>query len=369
MTATTRALVYLAPDQPLADRTLTLGAPRPGEVQVRLRASGVCHSDLHSRDGDWGTPTPIVLGHEGAGVVERVGEGVRDVVPGDHVVLAWAAPCRRCRHCVAGKAWACRNNRCEDNLLPDGTARLAMDGEPVLQHIGLGTFSERAVVAESAVIPLPKEIPWDVASLLGCGVATGVGAVFNSAQVRPGDAVAVIGCGGVGLSAVMGARAAGAHPVIAIDLSPEKLALAEELGATHTVLGGDDPAAVVAAVRDIVDDGVDHAFECAGHPATMSLSTAVLGVGGTAVLVGMPPSGTKFALDPLALSMSGQRVVGCTYGASVPAVDFPRLARLYLAGLLPVGELISHRIGLGEVDQALDALRRRERARSVVMFD
>lgn len=369
MTTTTRALVYLGPDKPLLDRRLSLGDPRPGEVRVRLRASGVCHSDLHSRDGDWGTPTPIVLGHEGAGEVECVGEGVRDVVPGDHVVLAWTAPCRRCRHCVAGKAWACRDNRSEDNLLPDGTARLSMDGEPVLQHIGLGTFSERVVVAESAVIPVSKEVPWDVACLLGCAVATGVGAVFNSARVAPGASVAVIGCGGVGLSALMGARAAGADPVIAIDVSPDKLELAQRLGATRTVLSGDDPATVAGVVRDLVPGGVDYAFECSGHPAAMALTTGILGVGGTGVLVGMPPSGTVFPLNPLALSMGGQTLIGCTYGASVPAIDFPRLARLHLAGMLPVEQMISHRIRLDEVDEALDALRRRERARSVVLFD
>ena len=241
---------------------LEIEPPRAGEVAITMLASGVCRSDLHVVDGDWATEPPVVLGHEGYGQVEAVGAGVTALAPGDRVTLAWLAPCYACRRCAQGKPWLCEGSRSLESLMSDGSTRLRReDGTPVFSYLGVGTFGERTVVPESAAVPMPAELPAEVGALIGCAVSTGVGAVVNTAEVEPGAGVVVIGCGGVGLSIVMGAALAGADPIVAVDLSDEKLALAADVGATHGVRGGDGMAAEVAR---ILPGGPDYVFEALG---------------------------------------------------------------------------------------------------------
>jgi S-(hydroxymethyl)glutathione dehydrogenase/alcohol dehydrogenase len=362
---TIRGAVLDGPNQDLRITELELAPPGDHEVQVRYGASGVCHSDLHVVDGEWTAPYPIVLGHEGAGVIEAVGAGVTHVAPGDHVVLSWWYPCGTCGQCRRGEHWVCSGNHADESVLHDGTTRLSSGDGPVHQYLSIGTFGERAVVPASAAVPIPAEVPFDVACLIGCGVATGVGAVINTAQVEPGAAVAVIGCGGVGLSVVMGAALAGADPIIAIDREPAKLDLAREAGATHTV---QPSGSIRRAVRGIAPGFVDYAFEAIGLRETVEVMPRITRRGGTMVMVGMTPENTPVSFDGLLLPSSGQRVLGSSYGSCVPAVDFPRLASLHMAGKLPIERMVTHRIALDEVNDALGAMRRRERARSVILY-
>ncbi|WP_228282602.1 alcohol dehydrogenase catalytic domain-containing protein [Rubrobacter tropicus] len=362
---TVRARVFEAPGEALAARELRLAEIRDDLVRVRLRASGVCGSDLHVADGDWTARGPLVLGHEGAGTVEEVGPGVKDVRVGDGVVLSWFAPCRRCRNCAGGRAWLCQNTKALENTLPDGTTSFeAPDGEPVPAFLGLGTFAEATVVPESAAVKIPDGVPFPVAALIGCSVTTGVGAVVNTARVRTGDSAVVIGCGGVGQAVLLGLGLAGADPIVAVDLSEERLALARELGATHA-LGGDDPD-LEDHIRSITGEGADHAFEAIGRAATMGMLTSLVCRGGQAVIVGMPAEGVTVPLDPFDLADGGKRVLGCNYGSSVPSVDFPKLARLYASGRLPLDRLVGRTATLDEVDGALDDLRRTVGLRTII---
>ena len=334
---------------------------------MRLRASGVCGSDLHVADGDWSVEGPLVLGHEGAGIVEEVGPDVRDVRVGDRVVLSWFAPCRRCRNCAGGRAWLCENTKALENTLPDGTTSfVSSDGEPVAAFLGLGTFAEATVVPESAAIKIPDEVPFPVAALIGCAVTTGVGAVVNTARVRPGDSAVVIGCGGVGQAILLGLGLVGADPVVAVDLSEERLSRARELGATHA-LRGDDPD-LGDHVRSITGDGADHAFEAIGKAATIEMLPSLVCRGGQAVIVGMPAEGVSVPLDPFDLADGGKRVLGCNYGSSVPSVDFPKLARLYASGRLPLDRLVGRTTTLDDIDGALDDLRRAVGLRTIIQY-
>jgi S-(hydroxymethyl)glutathione dehydrogenase/alcohol dehydrogenase len=363
---TSRALVLDSIDEPMTVKTFDVRDPGVGEVRVALKASGVCHSDLHTRDGGWGSNFPVILGHEGAGVIEAIGDGVKGVEVGDHVILAWVAPCRSCARCAAGQGWACAEGN--DFSFDIERAGLSHEGLGIEPYLGLGTFSERLVLSSTAVVPIPRDVPFDVAALIGCAVATGTGAVLHNAGVEAGSSVAVVGCGGVGLSIVMGSQIAGAYPIIAVDISDEKLQLATTFGATH-VVNAANTEDVDAAVRAIVPDGVDYSFDAVGHTATATSALSVMSMAGTAVLVGMPSEGTSLAIDPLALSASGQTIIGSNYGGTVPLVDFPMLSELYLAGRLPVDLMISHRIGLDEVEHAFEEMRAGRRARSVVTFD
>ena len=313
---------------------LELPDPAGDQVRVRLTASGVCHSDLHAFNGDWTVPLPLVLGHEGAGLVEAVGPAVRDVAVGDHVVLSWFAPCRRCRACASGRAWLCTGTRALEH--PG-----AVDG--VHAYLGLGTFAEATVVPESAVVAIDPRVPAEVAALIGCSVATGVGAVLNTAGVRPGESAVVVGCGGVGQAIILGLLLAGASPILAVDLSAERREQALALGA-H--------AAVESAEGEF-----DHAFEAIGRGSTIEALPGLLARGGQGVLVGMPAEGVRASIDPFDLADQGKRLIGCNYGSSVPAVDFPRLAQLYLTGRRPLDQLVGRRRGLDEAGAALDDLR------------
>jgi S-(hydroxymethyl)glutathione dehydrogenase/alcohol dehydrogenase len=358
-------MVFYEPGRPLVEERLRLADLRDDLVRVRLRASGVCGSDLHVADGDWTAQGPLVLGHEGAGIVEEVGPNVRDIGPGDRVVLSWFAPCRRCTECARGRAWLCRNTTSLDHTLPDGTtAFLTSDGEPVPAFLGLGTFAEETVVPESAAVALPEGVPFPVAALIGCAVATGVGAVVDTARVRPGESAVVLGCGGVGLAVLLGLGLVGADPMIAVDLSDERLALARELGAGHALRGDDSD--LIDHVMSITGWGADHAFEAIGKPSTIEVLPDLVCRGGQAVIVGMPAEGVRVTFDPFDLADGGKRILGCNYGSSVPSVDFPKLARLYRSGLLPLDGLVGQTTTLDGVDGALEDLRHAVGLRTVI---
>ncbi|MEH0109024.1 alcohol dehydrogenase catalytic domain-containing protein [Tersicoccus sp. MR15.9] len=331
-----------------------VAAPGPGQVRVGIRATGVCHSDLHVVNGDWPTDQPLVLGHEGAGVVEETGPGVTGVRTGDHVVLSWFAPCRACANCAAGRAWLCTGTTALANTLPDGTTPFTdASGGELWPYLGLGTFGSHVVVPETAVVVVDEELPFTVGALLGCSVTTGVGAVLNTARVPAGASAVVVGCGGVGLSIVMGLRLAGAHPIIAVDLSGEKRATAQELGADVVL----DPRETDtgAWLRERFG-GVDYAFEAIGNAHVIETLPGMLAPGGAAVLVGMPRMGARSSIDPYELADQGKSILGCNYGSSVARVDVPRLARLHLAGRLPLERLIDRVRPLAEGPQALDEL-------------
>ncbi|MCP3766268.1 alcohol dehydrogenase catalytic domain-containing protein [Streptomyces sp. MAR25Y5] len=356
--------VVFDPGSGLGSREVALRPAGPGEVEIEVRAAGVCHSDLHIVTGDWPTDRPLVLGHEAAGVVTGVGAGVTSVRPGDHVVLSWFAPCRRCRKCVAGMAWLCTGTKAVENTLPDGgTPFTDARGEAVWPYLGLGAFTDRLVVPETAAVKVPEELPFGIGALLGCSITTGIGAVMNTARVRPGESAVVIGTGGVGLSVVMGLHLVGADPVVAVDLSPERLAVAKRFGATHTL---DGAATDVAAWCQEELGGVDFAFEAIGSPAVIETLPAMLTSGGAAVLVGMAPSGATGSFDLFDLADQGKRILGCNYGSSIGEIDIPKLARLHLAGRLPLDDLIGATRPLSEARAAFEDLRSNTGVRTIL---
>ena len=365
---TVRAAVYRGDDgDRLAVETLRLDAPSHGEVRVRVRAAGVCGSDRHVIDGEWQVPLPAVMGHEAAGVVEAIGAGVRELAVGDHVIIAWHQACQRCAECTGGKPWACTRVRSNDSQLPDGTTRWrTAAGDPAWPYLAVGALSERIVVPDFAAIKVDERVPFDVASLIGCSVGTGYGAVVNNARVVAGESAVVIGAGGVGMSIIAALRLAGAHPIIAVDVSEAKLAEARSAGATHGLIGGEGLADRVA---ELTAGGADAAFEAIGRVATMEQLPGLIRPGGRAVFVGLPPEGQELRIDGLQLAYDGKTLIGSNYGGLVPARDFPRVAAAYLAGELALDELISARGTLDEVNEAFDAMRRGERTRTVIVFE
>ncbi len=359
----TRAAVLTEVGRPVEIRELELIEPRAGEVRVRMLASGVCHSDLHVRDGEWDRPTPIVLGHEGAGVVEAAGPGVTSPRVGELVALAWLIPCGVCRSCRRGRIWECPDSPSYRHALLDGET--AFRG--IRSYCAIATMAEASVVPAAAAIPLPDGVDPAVAALIGCCVTTGVGAVLKTAAVPAGASVAVIGLGGVGLSCVMGAVVAGASRIVAIDRVAAKLDAAMAVGATDTLLATDHDA-VVTALRDLTDGGPDFVFEAIGRPSTVELAIAALPVGGTAVLVGMTPLGERAAFEVYPFVDGARRIIGSNYGSAEPAIDFPRYAGWTLDGTLPVSALIDRRIGLDDVEDAFAAMREGLFTRQVIEF-
>jgi S-(hydroxymethyl)glutathione dehydrogenase / alcohol dehydrogenase len=352
-----RAVVFTDPGEPVQVRDVELDPPGPGEVSVAIAAAGVCHSDLHVRRGDWRVPAPLVMGHEGAGVITEVGPEVSGLAEGDHVVLSWIAPCGQCRFCLAGRPARCRIAATvvgPGGVLMDGTSRLRLDGQRIRHYLGVSSFAERAVVPASGAIRIRDDAPLEVVALVGCAVATGFGAVTNTAAVEPGATVVVIGCGGVGLSVVQGARLAAASRIVAVDVRPEKTALARRLGATDQVDAASADA--VTAVRDLLPDGVDYAFDAIGLTSTTSQAIAMLGLGGAAVVVGLPPDGATVSFEPLVLAESDQRILGSNYGSVRPSVDIPALVDRFMDGDLLLNELISSRLPLESASAALDEL-------------
>jgi S-(hydroxymethyl)glutathione dehydrogenase/alcohol dehydrogenase len=366
-----RAAVLHRPGQPLAVEEVELDPPKAGEVLVRVAAAGVCHSDVRYADGELGTDYwPVILGHEGAGVVEEVGEGVTHVAPGDHVAFCFVPACRACRYCRAGKP-----NLCEvvaehgaRGMLMDGTSRLRLgDGTTVKHGLRTACFAQRTVVAAGGAVPLPRELPLWQAALLGCGVVTGMGAVRNAAGVRPGDSVAVIGCGGVGLQVVAAARLAGAGPIVAVDRVAEKLELAVAQGATHVVdtSWDDDP---VGTIHRLTGDGADFAFEVIGRAETMRQAWAAIRPGGTAVVVGLAPEGVDASVPAIEF-LSDKTLRGTYYGSGDPAAELPGLAALALSGELDVAGVVTHLDTLDGIEAAFERLRRGEGARTILLID
>ena len=365
-----RAAVLHEPGQPVTVEDVELDAPRDNEVLVRVAAAGVCHSDVRLVDGELGAGRwPMVLGHEGAGVVEEIGDGVTHVRPGDHVGFCIVPSCRTCEECRAGRLNLCLpagENGPRGTLL-DGTSRLRLPaGEPLQHALMTACFAERVVVSAASAVPLPAALPLWQASLLGCGVVTGFGAVRNAARVRAGESAAVIGCGGVGLQVIAALRLAGASPIVAVDLDPEKLELALQRGATDAVEAGSTTTAT--HVVQLADRGVDHAFEVVGRPETMRLAWDVLRPGGTAVVVGLAPKGVEVSLPAIEF-MSDKGIRGSYYGNGDPMVDLPLLAELALAGELDLASVVSHIEPLEAVNDALDRLRDGDGVRTVLVLD
>jgi S-(hydroxymethyl)glutathione dehydrogenase / alcohol dehydrogenase len=361
-----RAAVFRGPGQPVRVTEVELAPPGPGEVEVAIAAAGVCHSDLHIVLGEWPHPLPVVLGHEGSGVVTAIGPDVTSLSPGDHVVLSWVPVCGRCRYCRLGRPAQCQPAAevvALGGVLLDGTSRLRIDGDPAYHYLGVSSFAERAVVPESGAIRVRQDAPLELVALVGCAVATGVGAVRNTAGVAPGSSVAVIGCGGVGLSCVQGARLAGASRVVAVDVVADKLAVARRLGATDVVHAAGLPAMdadggpVAAALRDLVPEGLDYVFDAIGKIETTEQAIAALGLGGTAVIVGLPPSGRQARFDPLALAEAERRILGCNYGSITPQRDIPQLVDEVMSGALDLESMVSARRPLAEAAEALADLR------------
>ena len=349
---------------PLKIEELDLNDPGPGEVLVKMMASGVCHSDWHVVKGEWGhQDVPSVLGHEGAGIVESLGPGVSHLKPGDHVVLAWKNNCGLCEMCQKG--WP---NLCPRSRSPSSKPVLRGTDIEINQLAGLGTFGSYTVVPEGAAVRIDEDIPFPQASLVGCGVTTGVGAAINTARVQPGSTVAVFGCGGVGLNCIQGAAIAGASTIIAVDLLDNKLEMGREFGATHTVNASDgDP---VEAIRELSDgEGVHYAFEAIGLvEAPFVQSIRCTRSRGVTVWVGHAPIDTPVTIDARDI-MYEKMVIGSMYGSARPHIDFPRLLNLYRQGRLKLDELISRSFPLEEVNAAFDVLSNGEVARSVLTFE
>ena len=363
---TGRGVVLAHADAPPVVEEIALDGPGPGEVQVRITASGVCHTDLHVlRAGGWGHRDPILLGHEGAGVVEEVGEGVETPSPGDTVVLAWRAPCGVCATCTRGEP-----RRCPSPLRARRRLRIARTDEMLTQTLLTGTFATRTIVHAGAAIPVPPELPVEQACLIGCAVATGFGSVLHTSRPWPGASVAVIGCGAVGLSAIQGARHVGASRIVAVDVEPRKLEWARSFGATDAVdASSGDP---VDAVRELTEgDGVDFAYEAVGRPATLEQAARMLAHGGTATLIGVPADDAQatFPLGGRNGLFTKRATVRISHGGDhLPAEDFPLIARLALEGELDLAGMVSARIRLEDVDSAFEEMVAGNVIRSVIVL-
>jgi S-(hydroxymethyl)glutathione dehydrogenase / alcohol dehydrogenase len=362
------AAVLAGPGAQFEVGEVELDQPREGEVLVKIAATGLCGSDLNVLDGKRSlAPFPMVLGHEAAGIVAKVGPGVERLRPGDPVVMSIVPSCRHCQACKRGQPNYCATAGAAmaAGTLMDGTGRLSRDGERVNHFLTVSSFAEYAVVPESGAIAVPPDLPLDRAALISCAVLTGFGAVHNTAQVVPESRVAVFGCGGIGLNIVQGARIAGAARIIAVDVNPAKLELSRRLGATDVVHSGEqDP---VAAIRDLVG-GVDYSFEALGREETMQQAWGSLDLGGIAVVVGLMRHGASVTLDAGPF-VDEKQIRGCYFGSSVLRRDVPKLVDLYRAGELLLDDIISYRIGLPDLDAAFRRLRAGEGARSVVVFD
>lgn len=338
---------------------LELEGPGPGEVRVRLSATGVCHSDLSLQDGTLPHPMPCVPGHEGAGVVVAVGEGVASPAEGDHVIISWVPPCGTCASCLGGQPNLCAALGLGSMPAP----HLKHAGEAVFAGIGTATFAEETVVPSSAAIRIDEDVPLDVASLIGCGVMTGVGAAINTARVVPGSSVVVIGCGGVGVNVIQGCRLAGAAEIVAVDLVDQKLEWARRFGATHGV----NPDALTATVQQVTGGrGFDYAFEVIGRPETIRAAWDATRRGGTTTVVGAGRLDAMVSFSAFELFYSEKALLGCVYGSADVRTDFDRLLRLWRQGRLDLEGLISRRIGLGDINEAFAAMQRGEVIRTVV---
>jgi S-(hydroxymethyl)glutathione dehydrogenase/alcohol dehydrogenase len=355
-----RAAVLRSCPGELEIESVEVGSVGPREVLICTSAAGLCHSDLHFLEGKYAHPTPVVMGHESAGVVEAVGDQVSYLSPGDHVITCLSMFCGHCDYCLVGKTYLCRSPETKRG------DRLMIGGERVYQMTGLGSFAEQMLVHESACVKIRDDMPLDIACLIGCGVITGIGAAWNTASVRPGDTVAVLGCGGIGLNVIQGAYVAGAGRIIAVDRLASKLKLAEHFGATDTVDASDGTAA--QQVLEMTKGGVQHAFEAIGTRDTAELAFAMLRADGGAYVIGMVPVGDVVSV-PGPSFLSDRSIQGAPMGSNHFRVDMPRIIDLYLQGRLKLDELVSARINLDAVNDGFASLKTGEIARNVIMFD
>ena len=346
-----------AQSQPLSIEEVNLAPPKPVELLVRIAGAGLCHSDLSVINGDRPRPVPMALGHEGSGEIVEVGSAIDDVHVGDHVVFQFSASCGRCRRCVEGRPQVCERARVAKSaggLMAGGSRITSLNGEQIGHHSGLSCMAEYAVVDRGSVVVIDKDMPLADAALFGCSVMTGVGAVVNTARVRAGDSVAIVGLGGVGLNGVLGARLAGAETIIAIDREPAKLEVARRVGATHAINARD--ANCVEQVRELTGGGVDYAFELAGSIDAMTTAYAIVQYGGTVVVAGLPPLTASFSFNQCDLVGQEKSIRGCYMGSCVPVRDIPRFIRLYREGRLPVDQLIDGYIGYDQLNAGFDKL-------------
>jgi Zn-dependent alcohol dehydrogenase len=361
-----KAPVLQAPRAPLAVQDVEIDEPKAGEVRVKMAASGVCHSCLYSWDGTVAKPSvPMILGDEGAGVVESVGPGVELTKPGDRIIISWAPNCGRCHYCAIGRPVLCET-RALGGRMRDGTSRMHINGTDVMQFGGVATYGSYTVIPESCAIKIPDAMPLDRAALIGCSVMTGVGSVLNTARVEAGESLAVFGCGGVGLNAVQGGRIAGAYPLIAVDIAENKLEFARQMGATHTI--NPEREDVNERVRQITGRGLDYAVVAVGSTRVAEQAWSCLALGATLVQVGVPQSGA-ITIDPRATLVMGERCLrGSCYGSARPREDFLRLINLYLAGKLMIDELITRRYGMNEATEAFQDLEAGTLARGLIVY-
>ncbi|MGD9868481.1 MAG: zinc-dependent alcohol dehydrogenase family protein [Hyphomicrobiales bacterium] len=358
-----------ARSQPLTIEEIDLDPPGEGEVLVRMGAAGLCHSDLSVINGDRPRPVPMALGHEAAGIVEECGPGVKDLRPGDHVVMAFVPSCGHCEPCMGGRPALCEPGAAANTAgtLISGARRMHLDGRDVNHHVGVSAFAEHAVLSRNSLVKIDESLPLDQAALFGCAVMTGVGAVVNTGQVSPGSTVAVVGLGGVGLNALLGAKVSGAREIIAIDLQESKLQLARQLGATQAFDAGD--AKCVEAVREATKGGVDFAFEMAGSVKAMDLAYRVTRRGGTTVTAGLSHPQHDFSLKHVTLVAEERCIKGSYVGSCVPMRDIPRYIALYQQGLLPVDRLMSGTIRLDDINRGFDELAEGSVIRQMIAFN
>jgi len=358
-----KAAVLYAPNQPLQIEEIEVEDPQANEVLIKTAATGVCHSDLHFMEGKWMCPMPVVLGHESAGVVEKVGPGVTNVKPGDRVVVAFVQSCGQCDRCTTGRPNLCSNTQSLNRM-----GRIKLNGQPMFQFAGMSAFAQYQLVSAKACVLVPDAVPMEVAALIGCSVMTGVGAVSNTVKLQVGQTVAVVGCGGVGLNIIQGARLAGASRIIAVDMLESKLAAAREFGATDVVDASKGNA--VEAVQQLTGGGVDYAFEAIGLMKTAQQCFEMAKRGGQAVIVGMLPLGEQLTIPNAAISFLGEKgMVGSYYGSTRQTYDMPWLMELYRQKRLKIDELITKRWELNQINEAYESLKGGEVNRSVIMFN
>jgi Zn-dependent alcohol dehydrogenase len=363
-----RAVICREMHRPVLVEQITVDLPKRGEVMVKLAACGVCHSDLSATNGTIAMRLPLILGHEAAGEVIHVGEGVSEIGLGDHVVSSFIYMCGKCRFCAMGRPVLCLNQGNALITLPDGTLRTRdAQGGALNIFSGCGVMAEYATLSVENVVKIDRSIPLECAALVGCAVTTGIGAVFNTARVVPGSSVVVFGCGGVGLNVIQGACIAGAGRIIAVDALPAKLEMAKQFGATDTLLAkpGEDP---VKPIKQLTGGGPDYAFECVGSGELAALAYRAVGRGGTAVVVGVAKPSDSTSVRTVTLPFEEKTLTGSLFGSCVPRIDFPRMLALYMAGRLKLDELITRRYTIDEAPQAFADLEAGKNARGVIEF-
>lgn len=368
MTRNAKAVVYREGADSVAVEEIEVRGPRAGEVTVRMAACGVCHSDLSATNGTIPIPPPLVLGHEGAGVVVEVGDGVTEIGVGDHVVSTFVSMCGRCRWCATGRPQLCDQAAKATATLPDGSVPTTdKDGQPLNVFSGCGVMAEFATLHVDSVVRVDPSVPLDRVALLGCGVMTGVGAVFNTAKVEPGSVAVVFGAGGVGLNAIQACALAGAAMVVAVDPAESKLELAKRFGATHTV-NPTEETSIVRTLRKLTGGGADYAFECVGKGEVAAQAYGALGKGGTAVVVGVAPPKDQTTISTASLTFAEKTLTGSYFGSARPRQDFQRLLALYRSGRLKLDELITTRYPIEEAPGAFADLAAGRNARGVIVF-